>query len=360
MAGFVGQGFDGRVVEVLRDAQVLELLHPFGFLPVALDVNSVGLFYGRGGARFGELPRAARQRFGLSPRQQGFYGRLVAFEVPAQRRVEQAQFETAGRQAQVGVIGAEHQAVFGARSEDPVGLVHAFRDQVVYHHAQVGLVAAQDKRGFAQGLKSGVDARDKPLARGFLVTGGPVHLTGHEKPRHGPRLQVVVQLGRVAIIVFDGVAGAHDLGFLQPGHGADDLLLRFLRQAGRQAVHVILFGVETFRLQEQVVSPVVRELYHLVLDGGAVARPGGIYLAAVEGRPVQAGLDGGGRGGIGAREPAGQQRVLDLRGEMGEGLRRGIRGLPFAFGQVQAARVQAHGRAGLEAPELEAQSGQAF
>ncbi len=49
-------------------------------------------------------------------------------------------------QAQVGVVLAQEQAVFGPAGHDAVGFVNDLGDQVVDQDADVGLVAAQDDR----------------------------------------------------------------------------------------------------------------------------------------------------------------------------------------------------------------------
>ncbi len=46
------------------------------------------------------------------------------------------------RQAQVGVILAQQQAVLGSRGEHTIWLGDLFGDEVIHQHAQVSLVAA--------------------------------------------------------------------------------------------------------------------------------------------------------------------------------------------------------------------------
>ena len=53
----------------------------------------------------------------------------------------------ARRQPQVGIVGAQRQAVLGARGEHPVGLDHALRGQVVDQHAEIGLGAVGHEVG---------------------------------------------------------------------------------------------------------------------------------------------------------------------------------------------------------------------
>ena len=63
--------------------------------------------------------------------------------------LEQAQAPGALGEPQVGVVVAQQQPVLGARGEHAVGLVDALGHQVVDQHADVGLVASQDKRRLA-------------------------------------------------------------------------------------------------------------------------------------------------------------------------------------------------------------------
>ena len=59
------------------------------------------------------------------------------------------------------------------------------------------------------------------------------------------------------------------------------------RQRRRKALHVHLLGRAALRLDEELVPVLVRELHHLVLDGGAVAGARGVDAARVQGGPVQ-------------------------------------------------------------------------
>jgi hypothetical protein len=65
-------------------------------------------------------------------------------------------------EAEVGVVLAEEQAVFGAAGEHAVGFGAALGDEVVDHHAEVGLVAAEDEFRFSQHLEGGVGPGERP------------------------------------------------------------------------------------------------------------------------------------------------------------------------------------------------------
>src|SRR3546814_1774799 len=103
----------------------------------------------------------------------------------------------------------------GARGEHAVGLDRALGDQVVDQHADVGLVAARRPRLFLLHEARGVDTRDQPLRRGFLVAGGAVDLAGEEQAGDGAGFQRVLQSPRVEEVVLDRVAGAGDVRVLE-------------------------------------------------------------------------------------------------------------------------------------------------
>jgi hypothetical protein len=123
-----------------------------------------------------------------------------------------------GGQTEVAVVLAEEEAVFGAGGEEAVGLGGAFRDEVVDHDGEVGLAALEEERGAAGGLQGGIGPGDEALAGGFFIAGGAIDLPGEVEAGDALRLQGGVELGGRAVVVFDGVAGADDLG-VAPGRG---------------------------------------------------------------------------------------------------------------------------------------------
>ena len=95
--------------------------------------------------------------------------------------IHQAQFPTNFRQAQVGVVLAQLQPVFGARGKHAIRLLRAVADQVVDQHADIGLVATRRPWRFVPRSACGVEAGDQALSAGFLVAGGAVDLAGKEQ-----------------------------------------------------------------------------------------------------------------------------------------------------------------------------------
>ena len=209
---------------------------------------------------------------------------------------DQADAPAERRQAAVGVVVPQQQAILGPAGEHAVRLVDALGHQVVDQDADVGLAAVEDERRLLLDLQRGVDAGHQPLGGGLLVAGGAVDLAGEVEAFDRLRFQRRVQLRRRGVVVFDGVAPAQHLGVLQAGDEAEHPLLHVLGQAGGDAVAVIFERVAAFRLQENLVAVLVGEADDLVLDGRAVARP----AALRSGRSTSA--PGGGWRGSG-REP---------------------------------------------------------
>lgn len=126
------------------------------------------------------------------------------------------------REAEVGVVLAEEEAVFSAAGEHPVGFCAAARYEVIDHHAEVGLVASEDERRSAQRFQSGVRSGDEPLPCRLLVAGGAVDLTREVQTLDPLRFQGRMKLGGRVIIILHRIARAQDLAFLQAGDGAEE------------------------------------------------------------------------------------------------------------------------------------------
>ena len=89
-------------------------------------------------------------------------------------------------------------------------------------------------------------AAHSPWAAASFVTGGAVDLARQPQTGQGLGLQRAVQLHRVGIVIFDGIAGTHHDGMLQTGDGVDHGLLHVQRQAGGDAVGIDLRAVQAF------------------------------------------------------------------------------------------------------------------
>ena len=267
-------------------------------------------------------------------------------------------------QAAVGVVLAQHQAVLGARGEHAVGLVRRLGHQVVDQHPDVGFVAAQDQlvtgavRTAVQGQRR-VDPCHQPLCGRLLVAGGAVHLAGEVEPAQMLALQRGAHLVGGKEVVLHGVAVARHLHLLQAAHGVQRRQLHLRRQRAGEAVEVDQVAVQPLRLQEQLMAVAVGEAHHLVLDGGAVARPGSLNAAGEHGRAVEAGGQQLVGGGIGEGDVAAHLRQTRETGRIGaarERHREVVARLFVQHGEVDAGTQQPGRGAGLEAAGLDAQT----
>ena len=143
----------------------------------------------------------------------------------------------------------------------------------------------------AAGFRGGVEPGDQSLRRSLLVAGGAVDLAGQEKPGEPLGLQRRLQLARIDVVVFDGVARPDDARVFQARNGRDQRALDVLRQRGRNAVRIDRVIVEPFRLQENLVAVALAEADDLVLDRRAIARAAARDLAGIHRRTMHIGAD---------------------------------------------------------------------
>ena len=135
-----------------------------------------------------------------------------------------------GREAHVGIVLSQQDAVFSARGKHAVRFVHAFRDQIVDENADVGLVALQCEGSGATALQRSVDACQQPLARSLLVARCAVYLTREEQAVDFLRFQRVMQLGRVEEVILDGIPRTIYADVAKAGHALQGFDLHIHRQ----------------------------------------------------------------------------------------------------------------------------------
>ena len=115
------------------------------------------------------------------------------------------------RQAPIGIVMPQQQAVLGAAGEHAIRLVDAAGDEVVDHHAQVGFVAAKDQGIASLQRQCRVGAGQQSLGGRLFVARGAVELSGQVEPGDLLGFQGGLQLIGRDEIVFDGIAVADDL-----------------------------------------------------------------------------------------------------------------------------------------------------
>ena len=121
---------------------------------------------------------------------------LGAETLPA-RIVDQTEFATLFGQAQIGIVFAQQQAVFGARGEHAVRLARAQRDQIVDQYADVGFVTTRLPGIAPCARQPALMPASSPCARSLFVTGGAVDLAGEEQSLHMACFQRMLQILRI-------------------------------------------------------------------------------------------------------------------------------------------------------------------
>ncbi len=215
---------------------------------------------------------------------------LAAIRVPA-GIVDDAQAPPVLGEPQVGVVLAQLEPVFGARSKHPVRLGNAARDQVVDQHADIRLVPARAPACFAGHVARRVDAGEDALRSRLLVAGRAVDLPGEEKAGDRLRFKRRAQRAWIEIVVLDRIAGPEDVGMLAPGYRVHEGQLYVEGQRRRNAVRINFRRFKPFRLEENLVAVALGEADDLVLDRRTVARADALDDARVERRAVEPAAD---------------------------------------------------------------------
>ena len=248
---------------------------------------------------------------------------------------------------------AQHQAVFSAAGEHPVGLLRAQGRKVVYEHPDIRLVPAQHQPFASGALHRRVDPRHEPLGSCLLVAGTAVGLPRGKEPLQALGFQGGIEVQGVQVVVLHRIGGPDDPGLLQTGDAADKFTLYVFGKGAGSAVHVHLAGGKPLRFDKDMVPFPLREADHLVLDGGTVPGPRAGDLPAVEGGTVYVPADDLVGLGSGVGDPAGNQRPVQGRtggGIKGEGPGR-FAVLPLHPGVVDGIPRKPGRRAGLEPPQ---------
>lgn len=183
---------------------------------------------------------------------------------------DEAQIAAFRSEAQVGVVLPEQDSIFGPTGKHPVGLIGAFRDEVINEHTDVGFVAGQRKRGLLFDGKVGVDSCDQALAGGLFVSSGSIDLSCEVQVGDRFCLQAVVELGRWEVVVFHSIPWSKHSGLLEARDFSHGRQLCFFGQRGRESIEVRFDGVAALRLDEDLVSVFVRESVDLVFNAGAI------------------------------------------------------------------------------------------
>src|SRR5690606_7228140 len=218
----------------------------------------------------------------------GFEAGAFLCEGSCPDRADATDINAARRQALIGIVRPQNEAILRARGEHAVGLARAARYQVVDQYPDIRIGAVEQKAPCpAPGRKGCVDAGDDALRRRLFVAGGAVDLSGEKQPLDAPRLERRRKLARIDEVVLDRIAWPNHDGALEPRDGSKQRFLDLPRQRGRNPVRIDGRIVEPFRLEKNLVPLPIGEADDLVLDRGAIARAHAFDLPRAHRRPVK-------------------------------------------------------------------------
>src|SRR5690606_19539518 len=221
-------------------------------------------------------------------------------------------------------------------------------------NADVGLGTIEDERLLIAERENGVDSREKPLRRRLLVAARPADLACEVEPFDEPRLERDVDLRRREEVILDRVAVLEDARLAKRRDRREDLVLHVPWKARRDAVQVDPRGVETFRLEEDLMALLLGEAHDLVLDRRAVTRPDALDRPGVHRRAVEVLANDLVSPLVRPRDVAFDLRQRDRGRRIRERDRRIVARLRRRLAPVDRRRLDARGRAGLEPAALEA------
>ena len=90
--------------------------------------------------------------------------RLRRLEMAPALRRDAAGGDRLGRQPRRGIVGAQPKPIFGARGEHAIGLGNALEDEVVDHHADIGIGAVEEDRRRALAQAAALSPATRPCA----------------------------------------------------------------------------------------------------------------------------------------------------------------------------------------------------
>ena len=175
-------------------------------------------------------------------------------------------------QTLIGIVGAQLQAIFGARREHAIRLADAARNEIVDHHADIGFGAIENYFVAVAGQRRRVETCKKSLCRSLFVAGGAVDLAGEKQARAAVLFAAsdAVRADRRSRIRWRSrAARTSRFPIRELSRPARAELLPAATSKFRSDKRCV---VETFRLQKNLMAVALAEFYDLVFDRRTIAR----------------------------------------------------------------------------------------
>ena len=92
----------------------------------------------------------------------------------------------------------------------------------------------------------------------------------------------MLQVLRVAAVVFDGICVSHYLNVLQSLYGVQKFQLNVLGKRGGHSLQIIFIGGKTHWLDKKLVTGSVGKAHYLILNRGAISGAYAVYPARIK------------------------------------------------------------------------------
>ena len=140
------------------------------------------------------------------------------------------------------------------------------RHEVINQNTDIGLRTVQNKRLFLLNLPCGVDSGNQTLGRCLFVTRASVNLSGCKESRNLLELKTRSQLSRIDTIVFYRVGIAYYDRVFKTGRRVYHRILDILWKRRGHTAEIHLIGIQTLRLNKDLMSLFVRKFHHLIFN----------------------------------------------------------------------------------------------
>jgi hypothetical protein len=146
-----------------------------------------------------------------------FDGPKAPFEALAALLIGKPDLNGVRSESQIRGVMAKGEAVFGPACEHPIWFFRREGHEVVYEHADIGLISPENEGRLAIEGAARVDARHQALCGGLFVSRCPVGLPCDEESSDNFRLERSIERRRIDIIILDSIGGPDDLCVFQTG-----------------------------------------------------------------------------------------------------------------------------------------------